>query len=155
MSVRNSSVAVNALQVSRKAHNAIVGYLCHELRNPLHVLETWFKTIIDSAALHASSTGSTDMNGMDGDDIVVITADVEAALSQMRSTVDDVLDFRQVASVPLLVALSSFYVNVYLMLLGPVNNIACVCMYACMLVICVHVRMYARSLPVQHALESE
>jgi hypothetical protein len=45
--------AVLSLDASRKAHNAIVGYVCHELRNPLHVLESWFTTVIATRAVKA------------------------------------------------------------------------------------------------------
>ena len=54
--------------------------MCHELRNPLHVLETWL-------AHNGSVVFNADLD---------IQRDVQGAMQQMRRTVDDVLDFRRV-----------------------------------------------------------
>ena len=80
--------------------------MCHELRNPLHVLETWFAALIMHNKCLQSPTSAAgngerklffaDDAGTDEDEIAVITADVESALQQMRTMVDDVLDLRQV-----------------------------------------------------------
>lgn len=36
-------VEVSRLETARDTNNRIVGYVCHELRNPLHVLESEFQ----------------------------------------------------------------------------------------------------------------
>ncbi len=76
------------LRAARKAHNAIVGYVCHELRNPLHVLEAWFSQLLEH--VKPSSELSVDVDA--------VRSDVAAALLVMRGTVDDVLDSRKVCS---------------------------------------------------------
>ncbi len=90
----------------------------------MHVLETWFAALIlhnksfatqpsgllgstagdrdpggsgvPGANTNARATFFADDAGADEDEIAVITADVESALQQMRTMVDDVLDLRQV-----------------------------------------------------------
>ncbi len=103
-------------EIARTAHNAVVGYVCHELRNPLHVLETWLKTLtaspIQLEASESPCTTAADSEVLSGVPATgpqvaargltgllereLIVADINAAMSQMRATVDDVLDFRRV-----------------------------------------------------------
>ena len=59
-----------------------MGLCAAELRNPLHVVETWFKPLADST--------------LTTDDRAMAVSDMENALLQMRCTVNDVLDFRAV-----------------------------------------------------------
>ncbi len=91
---------MQSMDASRTAHNAIVGYVCHELRNPLHVLETWFRTLVEQTEVLTATAmkleGFPEKTSSETAESAMIVADVESALNQMRSTVDDVLDFRQV-----------------------------------------------------------
>jgi signal transduction histidine kinase len=94
---KQDAVAVSA---SRDTHNAIVGYVCHELRNPLHVLETWVRVMFQKRAGGGSpdAHGAADagVNDSQAVDWQQVSEDVHGALLQMRNTVDDVLDFRKV-----------------------------------------------------------
>jgi signal transduction histidine kinase len=99
-----------AVAASRATHNAIVGYVCHELRNPLHVVETWVQVMLQQFAsngrgsLFSPSPSSFTSDAVpvlvtgdsDDTDWQQVAEDVHAALLQMRNTVDDVLDFRMV-----------------------------------------------------------
>jgi hypothetical protein len=114
-----------AIEATRAAHNAIVGYVCHELRNPLHVLETWFKILLsehpamsrgEAPSLESSRLGKfhtlTD-DGCTSDDIALICVDVKSALSQMRTTCDDVLDLRRVCGFYRVCGFCSLCVSLY------------------------------------------
>ncbi len=86
---------LGAIAASRTTHNIIVGYICHELRNPLHVLEAWFDVLVSQVdAVKGDVSGS--FCETEREDLRQATEDVKGALEQMRSTVDDVLDFRRV-----------------------------------------------------------
>lgn len=74
------------LQASHDAHNRIVGYVCHELRNPLHVVET-------SCVMLANESHTAPMLPSERS---LLVKDLKNALEQMRCTVDDVLDFKAV-----------------------------------------------------------
>jgi signal transduction histidine kinase len=110
----------STIKAARDTNNRIVGYICHELRNPLHVLETWFgmffsnvvkpvtpvgKNTPHSASLQsvtstAASVASVDANQpfahLSHEDVVTATQDIGNALAQMRCIVNDVLDYRAV-----------------------------------------------------------
>ena len=123
-------------QEKANAHQIVVGYICHELRNPLHIIKTSFRALVaglksvnpgfSSRALHHSSTLDT----MDGpeeallavdeepptdDDLLSIIGDAHTALQQMQTTVNEVLDFRAIDS-----GLSSLKLNRELHTLGQV-----------------------------------
>lgn len=142
-----------------KAHRIVVGYICHELRNPLHIVKNAFQALSEqlkrsmlaprphfppnpgmmhlssadsgtvalsgppvwSAAaspplvprqVHfpregraASDAGSTpgefrqlDSDVLSDDEMQSVLGDATAALAQMQSTVNEVLDFRAIES---------------------------------------------------------
>ena len=74
------------LQASEETHNRVVGYVCHELRNPLHVVTTTCTALADE-------TPATIIPRKERKQII---NDMLNALEQMQCTVDDVLDFRAV-----------------------------------------------------------
>ncbi len=85
------------LVTSRRTHNVIVGYVCHELRNPLHVLHTWFQVLLKHHMEYATAKATAKAKaGEPEDDLQLAMMDVAGALGQMRSTVNDVLDHRRV-----------------------------------------------------------
>jgi signal transduction histidine kinase len=109
------------------AHQIIVGYICHELRNPLHIIKTSFSGM--QAALRKLSgnqflrgptgIGSNDAAFNDADDVDLleeapneeelqsIVLDAQSALHQMQATVNEVLDYRAIDT-----GLSSLKLNV-------------------------------------------
>jgi signal transduction histidine kinase len=112
----------STIKAARDTNNRIVGYICHELRNPLHVLETWFdlffsnfgksstpvgkhtphSSSLQSVTSPAASVASGDANNpfshLSHDDLVTASQDISNALAQMRCIVNDVLDYRAVSA---------------------------------------------------------
>jgi signal transduction histidine kinase len=113
-SVRNAE-KVAALQL-------VVGYICHELRNPLHIIKTSFRALVavpsvasrlqnvkvqsvqsdaidELGALEVLESLLTDDNDAPQDDeLRTIVADATVALHQMQRTVNEVLDYRAISS---------------------------------------------------------
>jgi signal transduction histidine kinase len=97
------------------AHQLIVGYICHELRNPLHIIKTSFGTLVGQIqrlrlprkvdnSKHSLGDSGDQLSEFDcafGDTDVVtpeeleaVIADAGSALAQMQATVNEVLDYR-------------------------------------------------------------
>lgn len=74
-------------QVAQAAHENTLGYVCHELRNPLHVLQTWFGVLLSTG-----ESGPLAALGLDED----ACQDIAHALNHMNCVVNDVLDYRAV-----------------------------------------------------------
>lgn len=100
-----------------KAQQLVVGYICHELRNPLHIMRTAFQTVVGelcrvTGKYSLPRQGTGDLAAADDseeslgsfereepavptdDEMRSIMFDGRSALSQMQSTVNDVLDYR-------------------------------------------------------------
>ena len=109
----------SAIQAAKDTNNRIVGYVCHELRNPLHVLETWFGVMMGGGVSPAEELDAA------------ACQDIVNALGQMRGIVNDILDYRAVSyrpSAPLLPLLPWW---------GHVSRVrerACVCVCVCVCV---------------------
>ena len=73
-------------QARTRAHRWILGYVCHEMRNPVHVLK---------AAL--SLLGSTREAAGTAVDAEALS-DARAAVRHLERAVDDTLDFRRCGS---------------------------------------------------------
>jgi hypothetical protein len=102
------------------AHQLIVGYICHELRNPLHIVKTSFKMLSSVARQYTAERGykeplmkydemgelddsssgggegDEDMTAVEPAEILCVVSDAKAALGQMQTTVNEVLDFRAI-----------------------------------------------------------
>jgi signal transduction histidine kinase len=97
------------------AHQLIVGYICHELRNPLHIIKTSFGTLVgqiqrwrhpNKPAQSQHSVGDSgdqpfdfdlafdDADAVTADELEAVIADAGSALAQMQATVNEVLDYR-------------------------------------------------------------
>ena len=74
---------------ARAEFNRAIGYLCHELRNPLHVLQSWCKP--DGCQLPLDALTDADR--------AAVMGDISHALAQMHATVNDVLELRSVCAV--------------------------------------------------------
>ena len=74
------------MEASRQAHNGVVSYICHGLRNPMHVVTACSRMLCEENAADPLLT----------DERHSIVQDVFGALAQMRATVDNVLNFRTV-----------------------------------------------------------
>ena len=114
-------------QQKENANLAIVGYVCHELRNPLHVVKAAVRVAVEelSNRFRASPAGTSGFDltsttlasqadpQRDKDDLVRVllglgdatdtytrdevlnaVGDLQSAIQQMQTTVNDVLDFR-------------------------------------------------------------
>lgn len=97
-----------------RAHQLIVGYICHELRNPLHIIRTAQATLVGWVLQHGgaaikqylprgshhsascSEDGETDT--LSNEDLAGVIVDATSALAAMQSTVNEVLDFRALES---------------------------------------------------------
>ena len=92
------------LKTARDTNNRIVGYICHELRNPLHVVETWFRVLlgiqVDGGTERRDSDGGglVEADTMSAEDKATVAQDIGNALAQMRSIVNDVLEYRAVSA---------------------------------------------------------
>lgn len=110
------TAAVQRTRIEEKvrAQQLVVGYICHELRNPLHIVRTAYQTVVDELCrlsgrqFSFSSAGSLE-NGLGDDDdedsdgahmppteqeMRAMLSDGKSALAQMQATVNDVLDYR-------------------------------------------------------------
>jgi signal transduction histidine kinase len=124
------------------AHQIIVGYICHELRNPLHIIKTSFtgmqaslRKLSGNQFLRApNGIGSNDATFSDADDVDLleeapseeelqsIVMDAQSALHQMLATVNEVLDYRAIDT-----GLSSLKLNVEPMIVSEVRGIIVRC----------------------------
>ena len=95
-----------------KAQQLVVGYICHELRNPLHIVRTAYQTVVaelvrltgkyEASSSFRSHSSATE-DGDEDEDLVTpptedemksMLQDGKSALAQMQATVNDVLDYR-------------------------------------------------------------
>ncbi len=67
--------------------------LCAYWHWQLHVLEAWFCVLLEHVPANAVVAACSDFST---EELQLATADVSGAMLQMRSTLDDVIDFRQV-----------------------------------------------------------
>lgn len=94
----------------------VVGYICHELRNPLHVIKTSFRSVVAinrvANRLTSAKGGDCARDGPEADalagvllddedvpdeaEIDTILLDAAVALQQMQTTVNEVLDYRAI-----------------------------------------------------------
>ena len=119
---KNVQQALERARAEEKAaaHQLIVGYICHELRNPLHIVKSSLASLIHCAlkniaerlpvaelhqhlcefsALLADMGGITMEDALPAhDDVISVVRDAKSALAQMQSTVNEVLDFRAIES---------------------------------------------------------
>ena len=106
---------IDLLKQMESASRDVVGYVCHELRNPLHVLAQWFVSLLQPSEQSTSApqhngkiiqpladgkpcddaTDSNPSDALTASERTEIIADVKDAIFQMQSTVNDVLDFRK------------------------------------------------------------
>ena len=93
------------------AHQLIVGYICHELRNPLHIVRTAHKVLVDWALLRdpalrpylpkttirrPSEEDNDGVDSMSSQELAGVIKDATSALGVMQGTVNEVLDFRSI-----------------------------------------------------------
>ena len=45
--VHEAEVVASQLRENKATHGRIIGYLCHNVRNPLHVLRTWMPDTVE------------------------------------------------------------------------------------------------------------
>lgn len=99
-STTEQKMEASRLQAARDTNNRIVGYVCHELRNPLHCLETWFPILVRQCRQQGVAASPSHSNS--SLELIDLGAfeDVETALGQMKGIVNDILDYRAVRASP-------------------------------------------------------
>jgi muconolactone delta-isomerase len=116
--------AVHQTRAEEKSHaqQLIVGYVCHELRNPLHVVLTSFRSVVSSLchytgnvaykkeAIGESGNEEEELEGFEDtpseEELLSIVRDAMASMHQMQTTVNEILDFRAITT-----GLSSLKIN--------------------------------------------
>jgi heme exporter protein D len=125
--------AVQQTRAEEKSHaqQLIVGYVCHELRNPLHVVLTSFRSVISSLchytgnyaykreAIGESGNEEEELEGFEDtpseEELLSIVRDAMASMHQMQTTVNEILDFRAITT-----GLSSLKINTVPVCVGKV-----------------------------------
>lgn len=80
-----AEVSLSRLAAARAAHSSVVGFICHELRNPMHVVNACSMMLCEPVG---EGEGLRDRQEL--------VQDVFNSLHQMKATVDSVLNFRSV-----------------------------------------------------------
>ena len=71
--------------------------MCHELRNPLHVLKSSMQVLLEDAGSRPSvfDAAAADADAAHNAELTEVAFDALAAVDRMEGTVNDVLDFRK------------------------------------------------------------